>query len=290
MKTTLKILWIASGIIILTILIVAGFLSYRASEAILQRNSTYFPEWELKWTLGSMIALAVWLPLRLDYEYIFEREKWQQHQRERVRLPRVYWIAAGAVWLSMVAVQHFSSLSSPWILLMAVLFLFIAIAQGYAAYVRNRNQAQWKWYLIPLFPVVFAGWSFTRVSDEMNQDLRTCIGRTYFQRTEVKSFGCDILRTIRPRFTYTTSNPVPNTQVTCEGRQCWKTENGVVVACGPNWNCMDDPNYNLFTRPNAVVTRPSNTAVVTCGTATDPTTGVVTHSCVTSTTGEEKRK
>jgi hypothetical protein len=124
----------------------------------------------------------------------------------------------------------------------------------------------------------------------MNQDLRTCIGRTYFQRTEVKSFGCDILRTIRPRFTYTTSNPVPNTQVTCEGRQCWKTENGVVVACGPNWNCMDDPNYNLFTRPNAVVTRPSNTAVVTCGTATDPTTGVVTHSCVTSTTGEEKRK
>jgi hypothetical protein len=90
----------------------------------------------------------------------------------------------------------------------------------------------------------------------VNQDLRTCVGRTYFQRTEVKSFGCDILRKIRPRFTYTTSNPVPNTRVTCEGRECWKTENGVVVACGPNWNCMDDPNFDLFTR------RPASNPVV----------------------------
>jgi hypothetical protein len=255
MKTTLKILWIASGIIIFTTMIVAGFLSYRASEAILQRKSVALPEWEFKWMLGSMIALVVWGLLRLGYEYRFEREKWLQRHRERMRLPRIYWIVGGGVWLALIVVRHFSSLSSPSAFLMAVLWLFIGIAQGYW-YWRNRNQAQWKFYLTVLFFVVLAGWQFTLALDEVNQDLRTCVGRTYFQRTEVKSFGCDILRKIRPRFTYTTSNPVPNTRVTCEGRECWKTENGVVVACGPNWNCMDDPNFDLFTR------RPASNPVV----------------------------
>jgi hypothetical protein len=177
-------------------------------------------------------------------------------------------------------------LSSPSAFLTAVLWLFIGITQGYW-YWRNRNRTQWKFYLTVLFFVVLAGFQFSLALGEVNEDLRTCVGRTYFQRTEVKSFGCDILRKIRPRFTYTTSNPVPNTKVTCEGRECWKTENGVVVACSPNWNCMDDPNYNLFTRPNRPPI-PHGNPVVNCGTTTDPTTGVLTHSCVATTDSGKK--
>src|SRR5262245_63967210 len=115
MKTTLKILWIASGIIIFTTMIVAGFLSYRASEAILQRNSVALPEWEFKWMLGSMIALVVWGLLRLGYEYRFEREKWLQRHRERMRLPRIYWIVCGGGGLERCLVRYvwlFCSLSA----------------------------------------------------------------------------------------------------------------------------------------------------------------------------------
>jgi hypothetical protein len=284
-KTTLKILWIASGIIILTTLIVAGFLSFSATEAILQRKSTYFPEREFKWIIASAIAIVVWGFLRVGYEYIFEREKWQQRWRERRRLPRIYYIVFAGGWIALIAVRHFSSLSSPGTFLIGVLTLVMGIGFG-----RNRNQLnqpQWKSRLTVLFYVIMSASFFYMALGEVNEDLRTCVGRTYFQRTELKSFDCDILRTIRPRFTYTTSNPVPNTKVTCEGRECWKTENGVVVACGPNWNCMDDPNYNLFTRPNRPPILHGN-PVVNCGTTTDPTTGVLTHSCVATTDSGKK--
>jgi len=135
MKTTLKILWIASGIIILTTLIVAGFLSFSATEAILQRKSTYLPEWQFKWIIGSAIAIVVWGFLRVGYEYIFEREKWQQRWRERARLPRIYYIAFAGVWLALIAVRHFSSLSSLGTFLMGLLILVMGIGFG-----RNRNQ------------------------------------------------------------------------------------------------------------------------------------------------------
>ena len=268
-------------------MIVAGFLSYRASEAILQRKSVAFPEWEFKWMMGSMIAFLVWGLLKVGYTYFFEREKWLQRWRERQQLPRRYWITAAVVCLALLTVQYFSSLSSPKTFLTAVLWLFIAVSQVW--YWRNRNWTRWKWYLAVVFWVGLAGWEFQMAFGEINEDLRTCVGRTYFQRTEVKSFECDVLRKIRPRFTYVTSNPVPNTRVTCMGTQCWKRENGVVVDCGPNWNCMDDPNYNLFTRPNRLPILHSN-AVINCSTTTDPTTGVVTRSCVTDTITGDKEK
>jgi len=153
-KTTLKILWIASGIIILTTLIVAGFLSFSATEAILQRKSTYFPEREFKWIIASAIAIVVWGFLRVGYEYIFEREKWQQRWRERRRLPRIYYIVFAGGWIALIAVRHFSSLSSPGTFLIGVLTLVMGIGFG-----RNRNQLnqpQWKSRLTVLFYVIMS--------------------------------------------------------------------------------------------------------------------------------------
>ena len=284
-KTTLKILWIASGIIILTTLIVAGFLSFSATEAILQRKSTYFPEREFKWIIASAIAIVVWGFLRVGYEYIFERETWQQRWRERRRLPRIY-LHCVCGWLdSADCGETFFVFVFPG----DIFNRRVDVGHGYRVRAQSQSAQSAAVEIAPHRPVLrnYECEFFLHGLGEVNEDLRTCVGRTYFQRTELKSFDCDILRTIRPRFTYTTSNPVPNTKVTCEGRECWKTENGVVVACGPNWNCMDDPNYNLFTRPNRPPILHGN-PVVNCGTTTDPTTGVLTHSCVATTDSGKK--
>ena len=160
-------------------------------------HDIYFPGsvWGMRWFVVGIVIQAASVIGFLAYSFFFHREEWQQRWQARPRMSWAWWAAFWALFALWFAASRYERAHREYSFLTGLLWT-VVLLMIMTQTLRDQRQSPRSRRLLSVLFAALAAVNIGLIWRGLDTDLRYCIGQTYYQKTPIDSFGCDIVKAI----------------------------------------------------------------------------------------------